>query len=221
MKTPEQTIEKTARNQAWESCYTMGDAWQHKPTNNKYKTGTQIINMLTEVRAKGGNLLLNVGPKPNGELSTQEEGLLREVALWNAVNGECIHGVRPWREIKQDKIWYTASADGKTVYAIVPQWPYSTRKEFLFKSVKATANTEVGVLGYGNQFVEYSRGKDGTARFENTSMGLLVSVMNGQRMYTNPNWPNPIVIRLKNVEYKPLLKEKVTISALGAQDGVK
>lgn len=126
MSTPEQRIQKNASNNAWESCYTMGNAWQYKPTNNSYKSGQTIINMLAEVRAKGGNLLLNVGPKPNGELVDKEEGLLREVALWNAINGECIHNVRTWKVTREDNIWFTASPDQKTVYAIVPQWPYST-----------------------------------------------------------------------------------------------
>ncbi|MGC4051737.1 MAG: alpha-L-fucosidase [Paludibaculum sp.] len=44
---------------------------------------------MVETRAKGGNLLLNVGPKPDGELPIEQEERLREVALWMQVNQEC------------------------------------------------------------------------------------------------------------------------------------
>ena len=221
MATPEQRIQKNVSHNAWESCYTMGNAWQYKPTNNSYKSGHTIINMLIEVRAKGGNLLLNVGPKPDGELVEQEVGLLREVALWNAINGESIHAIRPWKTTKEGSTWYTASKDGKAVYAIVPQWSYGTRKEFLLKNVKATPDTKISILGHNGKTMEYVNGKDCAPHFENTSMGLLLSVFNGQRIYTTPNWPNPVTIKMTNVEYKAPVKEKVKIDGLGLQDGVK
>ena len=47
---------------AWESCLTMGTQRQYKPTNDAYKTGAQLLALLIETRAKGGNLLLNIGP---------------------------------------------------------------------------------------------------------------------------------------------------------------
>ena len=117
METPEQKIPEESVKGPWESCFTMGTDWQYKPTNDPHKSGTQIINMLIETRAKGGNLLLNVGPKPNGELQIEQEALLREVALWNLANTESIHGIRPLKRCKEDDIWFTASKDGKTVYA--------------------------------------------------------------------------------------------------------
>ncbi len=67
---------------------TMGTAWQYQPQNEHYKSGGELIRILIETRAKGGNLLLNVGPKPNGELPIEEEERLREIALWMFVNSD-------------------------------------------------------------------------------------------------------------------------------------
>ncbi|MCB1133647.1 MAG: alpha-L-fucosidase, partial [Verrucomicrobiae bacterium] len=66
METPEQRLPKEALDNAWEACFTLGTQWQFKPTNENYKSGTALIEMLIETRAKGGNLLLNVGPEPSG-----------------------------------------------------------------------------------------------------------------------------------------------------------
>lgn len=93
MQTPEQRLPDKPIPGPWEACFTMGTDWQYKPTNDPHKSGTEIINMLIETRAKGGNLLLNIGPKPNGEIQIEQEALLREIALWNLVNGEGIHNI--------------------------------------------------------------------------------------------------------------------------------
>lgn len=61
----------------------MGTSWQYKPTNEVYKSGTELIQILIETRAKGGNLLLNVGHKPTGQLPVEQEDRLRQVIAKN------------------------------------------------------------------------------------------------------------------------------------------
>lgn len=204
MQTPEQTLPDKPVPGPWEACFTMGTDWQYKPTNDPHKTGTEIINMLIEIRAKGGNLLLNVGPKPDGEIQIEQEALLREIALWNLVNREGIHQVRPWKIIKQDQTWFTASKDGKTVYAFVQggkEWKYGERKEFVFRSLKGNTQTKVAILGYSSELVEYKEGFDPRIQVSSTPLGLIVSAVNGHRMYTNYQWPNPIVLKIDNVDF--------------------
>jgi alpha-L-fucosidase len=92
-----------------------GNQWQYKPTNEQYKTGTRLIEMLIETRAKGGNLLLNVGPHPDGYIPLEQEKRLRELALWNFVNGEAIFNTRPWHVSNEGNIWLTRSKDSQTV----------------------------------------------------------------------------------------------------------
>ena len=65
LETPEQEIPDSGFKTPWEACFTMGTQWQYKPTNEEYKSGQEIIRMFIEIRAKGGNFLLNIGPKPD------------------------------------------------------------------------------------------------------------------------------------------------------------
>jgi alpha-L-fucosidase len=88
MQTPEKTIPGQILSGAWEACITMGDGWQYQPMLENYKSAGDLIQMLIEIRAKGGNLLLNVGPKPDGELPMEQEERLREIGLWMFVNGK-------------------------------------------------------------------------------------------------------------------------------------
>ncbi|MEW5974318.1 MAG: alpha-L-fucosidase [Acidobacteriota bacterium] len=201
--TPEQFVPGRPPRGPWESNLTMGTQWAYKPTNEEYKSGTRIIEILIETRAKGGSLLLNVGPKPNGELPIEQEERLREIALWQAVNGESIHDTRPWVVPREEDIWFSKSKDRNTVYAFLtrqPEWPRGQRREFLLRSVKATTKTRISVLGHNGRVVEYMPQLDGMPRFEQKAEALEISVVRGQRLYNNHRWPNPVVVKLENVE---------------------
>ena len=119
METPEQYIPGVALPGAWEGNLTMGTEWPWKATNEQYKSGTELIDILIETRAKGGNLLLNIGPKPDGEIPIEQESRLREIALWNFVNGEALKGVRPWVITNEKDVWFTSRKDSNTVYAFL------------------------------------------------------------------------------------------------------
>ena len=200
--TPEQYLPGVASEEPWEACVTMGTQWQYKPTNESYKSGSRLIEILIESRAKGGTLLLNVGTKPNGELPIEQEERLREVAAWTFINQESVYAVRPWIITNEEDIWFSASKDGKTVYAYLtkmPDWPRGERREFVLKSVKETPQTIISVLGQSGEVVEYQPEADGTARFHQTDDGLGISIVRAQRIYNDHKWPNPIVVKLENV----------------------
>ena len=208
MKTPEQEIPDRPLPRPWEACYTMGTDWQYKPTNDPHKSGTEIINMLIEIRSKGGNFLMNVGPKPDGEIQIEQQERLREVALWNFVNREAIYQVKPLPVIRDQHIWFTQSNDGKNIYAIVTRkspddWKYGERKDLLLPMITANDKTKVSVLGYKSELVEYKNGFDASIRFSPTKLGLAVSAVNGQRLYTNNRWPNAVVIKVENASFNP------------------
>ncbi|MEP7367312.1 MAG: alpha-L-fucosidase [Acidobacteriota bacterium] len=112
IETPEQYVPGVPLDEAWEACITTGTQWQYKPTNDVYKTGGELISLLIETRAKGGNLLLNIGPKPDGELPIEQEERLREIALWMFINGEAIHAVRPWVITNEGDYWFTKKRKG-------------------------------------------------------------------------------------------------------------
>jgi alpha-L-fucosidase len=202
IQTPELFVPGVAPEGAWEANFTMGTAWQYQPQNETYKTGGQIIDLLVETRAKGGNLLLNVGPKPDGELAIEQEERLREVALWMQVNQECIYGVRPWVITNEQDIWFTKAKNEDTLYAIVkqqPRWPRGQWRDFVLKSVVAGPNTHVTVLGQNGRVLEYSPQVNPAPTFQQQTDGLHVRAMFTQRLQDNSRWPNPIVLKITNV----------------------
>lgn len=217
IKTPEQHIPGMPIDEAWESCLTMGTQWQYKPTNESYMSGGEIIRKLIETRAKGGNLLLNVGPKPDGELPIEQEERLREVALWMFVNGECIYGVRPWTVTNEGELWFTHNRKTRSLYVIVcpkERWPLGDWKDFILHSVKATAQTRASVLGQNDKALEYHAEVNPQTTFEQTADGLKVRAMRAQRLYNDRRWPNPVVIKLTEVEPALVPPQVETVKAV-------
>ena len=192
----------------------MGTEWPYKPTNETYKTGQSLIRTLIETRAKGGNLLLNVGPKPDGELPIEQEDRLREVALWMFVNREAIYNTRPWVVTNEGGVWFTSNKAQDTLYAIVTDaWKYAEPKTITLQSVAVTDRTTISVLGQTGEIVEYRPQLKPQAVFEQTPNGLKITAWKAQRLYTNNQWPNPVVIKLTNVKSGVTPPQVQTVSA--------
>jgi alpha-L-fucosidase len=203
LETPEQYVPGIPLQGAWEANLTMGTQWQYKPTNETYKSGTQLIKTLVETRAKGGNLLLNIGPKPDGTLAIEQESRLREIALWMFINGESIYSVRPWVITNEGDIWFTKRKNTDTVYATVApaeRWKYGEWKEITLHSVRATEKTQVSVLGQSDKVLEYRPDITPKTTWRQESDGLHIRAMHAQRIYNNREWPNPIVLKITDTQ---------------------
>jgi alpha-L-fucosidase len=207
METPEQNLPKAPLPGPWESCFTLGNQWQFKPTNEQYKSGTQLINMLIETRAKGGNLLINMGPEPSGVIPFEQERTFRELGLWMFINDEAIHDIRPCSVVGDDQVWYTKSRDGKSVYVFLTEltgknkWKLGDRKKVVLKDLKATSDTTISVLGQNDKVVEYQPKAVPKSAFKQLDEGLEISVVRAQRIYNDKKWPNAVVVKLENVEF--------------------
>jgi alpha-L-fucosidase len=205
IETPEQYVPGVPLAGAWESCITMGTSWQYQPQNEIYKSGGQLISLLVETRAKGGNLLLNIGPKPDGELAIEQEERLRELALWMFVNGEAIYDVRPWVITNEQDLWITKKKDADTIYVVVKEkepWKRGTWKDIVVRSAKAGAETEVSVLGQNDKILEY-RDVVPKTTWKQQADGLHIRALHAQRLQDNSKWPNPVVLKITGV--KPAL----------------
>jgi alpha-L-fucosidase len=206
IETPEQNIPGAPLPGVWEANMTLGAAWGYQPSDEKYKTPQELIRILIQTRARGGNLLLNVGPKPDGSLPEEQEERLRTLGSWLFINGDAIYATRPWVVTNEGDIWFTRSKDHHTLYAIVddkddaPLWRRGQAREFVLKTVKATANTTVGVLGQNDRIVEYRPGLDPKSTFHQEADGLHVRVMRAQRLRDSDRWEYPSVIALTNVD---------------------
>ena len=202
IETPEQYTPGVPLEGAWEGNLTMGTQWQYKPTNDDYKSGGTLIETLIETRAKGGNLLLNIGPKPNGELPIEQEERLRELALWMFVNSESIYSVRPWVVTNEGNVWFTKKKDGSVLYAIVtkPDWQWGETKTIRLKSVHGSSNTKVSVMGQSDEVLEYRPEVTPTTSWRNTDEGFEITAYRAQRIYNDRRWPNPVVLKITDFE---------------------
>jgi alpha-L-fucosidase len=208
LKTPEispstgQGLPDEKLSEPWEACFTLGTSWQFKPTNETYRSGTAWIETLIETRAKGGTMLLNIGPEPNGEIPKEQENILRELAAWMFINQEAIYGVRPWKTISEGNIWFTRKKNEKTVYACITKenWKWGTEKSFIINSIKLTENSRVTILGQNSKVLEYQPEVVPETRWEQKADGLHITATRAQRIYNDRTWPNPVVLKITEVE---------------------
>lgn len=115
-QTPECTIPEEQRSIPWETCDPLcGWGWVNNPV---YKSARKVVANLVEVVAKGGNYLLGIGPTPAGTIDEPAQERLREVGAWLDKYGEAIYNTRITPTYNDGDVWFTASKDGKTMYAV-------------------------------------------------------------------------------------------------------
>ena len=113
--TPEQCVPEKPLSVPWESCITMGTSFSFG-YEDRYKTPREVICLLTDIVAKGGNLALNVGPQPDGRLPAGALRTMKGMGEWLRKYGEAIYGTRVCAPYKKDNVAFTKKED--VVYAI-------------------------------------------------------------------------------------------------------
>lgn len=116
-QTPEQSIPEKQINHPWESCITLTDSWGWVPDGN-FKSSRKVIGILAEIVAKGGCLVLGVGPTPEGLIEDKAITILDEIGEWLSRCGEAIYSTRIAEHYNEGNLWFSKSKDGKTVYAV-------------------------------------------------------------------------------------------------------
>jgi alpha-L-fucosidase len=151
--TPEQEIPGKPDDRAWESCMTTSIQWSYQPEAD-VRTPREIIRNLISIRARGGNMLLNVGPRPDGRIADPDVDRLRELGLWMMLYGESVRGVRPWKVTNEGDVWFTERRGEGSVYAFT-DLDFDIRpgkasrqpgKTITLKSVKTSPETKISLL---------------------------------------------------------------------------
>jgi alpha-L-fucosidase len=114
--TPEQQVPATYLPYPWESCITLGNSWSYVP-GDQYKSSRKVIHMLTDIISKNGNLLLNVGPGPDGEWDSLAYNRLEAIGKWMKINGEAVYESEADPNLPRQGKW-AFTRKGTDVYAI-------------------------------------------------------------------------------------------------------
>jgi alpha-L-fucosidase len=106
---------------------TLNGAWGYTATDRSWKSPQTIVQMLTRVASKGGNLLLNFGPTAEGEIPAESVEIMKQVGAWLRTNGESIHGTRSVPPMNAP--WGVTTRKGGTLYLHVFKWPKNGKLE--------------------------------------------------------------------------------------------
>lgn len=143
--TPEQEVpEKGLPGVDWESCITTNDHWGYNAWDKNFKSGQELVRLLIDVVSKGGNLLLNVGPRSDGTLPPEQVERLEHIGKWMAVNGEAIYATKasPLGHVDFGR----CTAKGKNLYLHV----YAKPKKGILEIPKLGSKiASASVLGQG------------------------------------------------------------------------
>jgi alpha-L-fucosidase len=109
--TPENTVPDKLLPYPWESCIILGGGWSYS-FNAKMRPTREMIHMLNDIVAKGGNLLLNIGPGPDGTWYDEAYVRLKEMGDWLTINGEAIYSTRPIVPYTDGQLRFTQDKKG-------------------------------------------------------------------------------------------------------------
>lgn len=174
--------------QPWQTDTCIGSWHYDKGTGerNGYKKAPDVIRMLADIVSKNGNLMLSIPVRGDGTIDQNEVKFLEEMGAWLDVNGEAIYATRPWnifgegpvmedaavhlrtgeviekkvRPLGVDDIRFTASKDGKTLYAIVCDVP---QHEVILKSLASSKAKVKSVELLGGGKAQWQQGDTGLA----------------------------------------------------------
>ena len=116
-QTPERTVPEQQLAFPWESCIPLSDDWGFV-NHPRWKSPQRVINTLVEIVAKGGNMVLGVGPTPEGLIQPEAVSRLKEIGQWLKKYGRAIYGTTITPRYHDGNIWFTAAKDGKSLFAI-------------------------------------------------------------------------------------------------------
>ncbi len=122
--TTEYTGYSAIQAKKWEACRGIGNSFGYNQFESEadYLTAEALIPMLVEIVSRNGNLLLNIGPRPDGSIPEAQVRALEGIGRWLTANGEAIYAAHPWQRSGDDLV-----GGGRAVY--------TARDDLLFASL--------------------------------------------------------------------------------------
>ena len=143
----------------WEECRGIGGSFGYNRNEqlSDYSTSEKLVHILVDKVARGGNLLLNIGPTADGRIPVIMQQRLADMGGWLRVNGEAIYGTRSWDKAPavtaDTKVYYTRK--GNDLYVICTKFP---EQSLTVKGVSKSA--KVSLLGYSGKVGQAASGSD-------------------------------------------------------------
>jgi alpha-L-fucosidase len=146
--TPEQGVPVLKpQSRWWELCMTTNDNWGYQWNDHNFKSPNQVIRIFVDCVSMGGNLLLDIGPKPDGTIPSEEVTVLKELGRWTKKHQEAIYGTQAG--IPKDYYYEPSSLskDSTTLYLFMTSQPAGP---VMIKGLNNKIN-QVTVLGKGTK----------------------------------------------------------------------
>lgn len=182
-RTPEQAFPDKALPYPWETCLTMGDRWAYDP-DDYYKPARELIHILVDIVAKGGNLLLDIGPDADGRFPPEAMDRLQELGDWMKWNGEAIYGTRPVAPYREGRVCFTRKGDAAYLIHLAQNAQVRPPRQIVVSSIQPADGAEVTLLG-----------KNVALEWEKRGNGAIITVpwnishtLRGERPYCRHAW---------------------------------
>ncbi len=168
-ETPEYTSFSEIRTKKWESCRGIGASFgfNHIEGPEQYQTVENLVRLLVDIVSKNGNLLLNIGPTAEGEISELQRQRLEGLGIWLRANGEAIFDTQPWAHaegVTTDGIPVRFTQKHDALYATLLETP--PPGALTIAGLRAAPETEVHLLGGSGQPLAWA----------NTDAGLRITM---------------------------------------------
>jgi alpha-L-fucosidase len=132
--------------QYWEAIYTHNDSWGYSKFDHNFKSPTELIHTLATAASRGGNMVLNVGPDPQGRFPAETKAAMATIGAWLRANGESIYGSGA-TGIRQP--WGVGTAKPGVLYLHILSVP--ERREILVEGIGGADIAEASLLDGGRK----------------------------------------------------------------------
>ncbi|MCK5456112.1 MAG: alpha-L-fucosidase, partial [Melioribacteraceae bacterium] len=145
--TPEQRVPKQTLPYPWESCMKTSEMWSYT-FDAEFIAAREGIHMLIDIVSKGGNLLLNFAPGPDGELQQGAYDLLKEFGDWMDVNSGAIYATKPIAPYKENNICMTQNKNGNVfLFYLAEEGEDKIPSEIRVEYINPTKGAKIKLLG--------------------------------------------------------------------------